>query len=232
MPSPPGSPSYLRHVSGFFGTGTLGRVRDYFIERESAGWTPKDERESKRIGIGAAPNDFRLDEKWYEVWRDVSDLALGSLADFSYVLFPVHIRHVTQPVHLVPWHQDAAYMALMPQRHPKVITCFVPLEPRPADVSTLEFAPGEYPLLPHEAEGDHGAAIKRETFSGATRFDLSFGDALLFGDHVPHRTVPGPGGIDRRSFEFRLTRAADALPGKDYFDLSTRAFVRTDAAGQ
>jgi hypothetical protein len=227
----PGSSSYLRHVSGFFSTATLGRVRDYFIERESAGWTPKDERESKRIGIGAAPNDFRLDEKWYEIWEDVSNESLGALGNFSYVLFPVHIRHVTQPVHLVPWHQDAAYMALMPQRHLKVITCFLPLEPRPADVSTLEFAPGEYPLLPHEAAGDHGAAIKHECFDGTTRFELSFGDALLFGDHVPHRTVPGPCGIDRRSFEFRLTRPEDALPGKDYFDLSSRAFVRTDAAG-
>jgi len=232
MISAPGSPSYLRHVSGFFGTETLGRVRSYFIEREAAGWTPKDERESKRIGIGAAPNDFRLDEKWYEVWRDLSDTALDALGGFSYVLFPVHIRHVKQPVHLVPWHQDAAYMALMPQRHSKVITCFVPLEPQPTDVSTLEFAPGNYPLLPHEAEGDHGAAIKRESFDGTARFDLSFGDVLLFGDHVPHRTVPGPGGINRRSFEFRLTRTEDALPGKDYFDLSSRTFVYTDASGR
>jgi ectoine hydroxylase-related dioxygenase (phytanoyl-CoA dioxygenase family) len=230
--SSPGSPSYLRHVSSFFGTGVLSRARDYFVERERTGWTAKDEREGKRIGIGAAPNDFRLDEKWYEVWQDVSAVGLNSLGEFSYVLFPVHIRHVTQEVHLVPWHQDAAYMALMPKRHSKVITCFVPVEPHPAEVSTLEFAPGDYPLLPHEAKGDHGAAIERESFANTTRFDLSFGDALLFGDHVPHRTVPGRNGIDRRSFEFRMTRPEDALPGKDYFDLSSRAFVRTDASGK
>ena len=44
MQSAPGSPSYLRHVSGFFGAGKLGEMRDHFAERELADWTPDGER--------------------------------------------------------------------------------------------------------------------------------------------------------------------------------------------
>ena len=222
------SQSHIRHAYGLFDTGTLGRIRSHFVEREQAGWTPTDDLERRRLDIGAAPNSFRLDNTWYEIWRDVDEEQVRALEDFSYVLFPVHIRHVVEEAHLVPWHQDAAYVALMPQRHAKIITCFVPLEPEPRDASTLEFAQGNFALLPHEPHNGHGAAIVTRTFDDVARFDLSFGDALVFGDHVPHRTVPGRAGlIDRRSFEFRLCRPDDALPGKDYFDLSTRTFVRT-----
>jgi hypothetical protein len=232
MPVSPRSQSYFGHVAGLFNTPTLDRVRTSFVDREATGWTPKDELERKRVDIGAAPNDFRLDTSWYDIWQDASEAGLGEFGAFSYVLFPVHIRHVVKVGHLVPWHQDAAYVALMPKRHASVITCFVPLEPDPSDVSTLEFANGDYPLLPHEPQDGHGAVIKEQPFPKLTRFDLAFGDALLFGDHVPHRTVPGrTGKIDRRSFEFRLTKPQDALPGKDYFDLATRKFVRTPEAG-
>jgi Phytanoyl-CoA dioxygenase (PhyH) len=232
MPASPLSQSQFRHISGLFDTRTLDRVRSRFVEREAAGWKPKDDQERRRVDIGAAPNNFRLDNSWYEVWNDASEAGLGEFGPFTYVLFPVHIRHVVKDTHLVPWHQDAAYVALMPKRHVAVITCFVPLEPDPAGVSTLEFAHGDYPLLRHEPQDGHGAVIKAPPFSELKRFDLAFGDALLFGDHVPHRTVPGRSGqIDRRSFEFRLTRPEHALPGKDYFDLSTRKFVQTPEAG-
>jgi hypothetical protein len=232
MPASPLSQSYFCHINGLFDTQSLNRARSQFVEREATGWKPKDEQERKRVDIGAAPNDFRLDNSWYDIWHGASEDGLRTFGPFSYVLFPVHIRHVVKPSHLVPWHQDAAYVALMPRQHASVITCFVPLEPDPRDVSTLEFATGEYPLLPHESQAGHGAVIKDQPFPQLTRFDLSFGDALLFGDHVPHRTVPGRSGkIDRRSFEFRLTKPQDALPGKDYFDLTTRKFVRTPETG-
>ena len=232
MPVDTRSQSYVAHIRGLFNTRTLDRVRSSFVAREATGWQPKDEHERQRVAIGAAPNDFRLDNSWYDVWKDASEAGLREFGPFSYVLFPVHIRHVVKTGHLVPWHQDAAYVALMPRRHASVITCFVPLEPDPSDVSTLEFACGDYPLLAHEPQDGHGAVIKAPPFSDLRRFDLAFGDALLFGDHVPHRTVPGRGGqIDRRSFEFRLTRPEHALPGKDYFDLSTRNFVQTPGTG-
>jgi len=232
MPVTPRSQSYVSHISGLFNTKTLDRVRTSFVSREATGWQPKDEHERKRVDIGAAPNDFRLDTSWYDVWLDASLAGLSEFGPFTYVLFPVHIRHVVKTGHLVPWHQDAAYVALMPKQHKAVITCFVPLEPDPRDVSTLEFATGEHPLLPHEPENGHGAVIKQPPLTDLARFDLAFGDALLFGDHVPHRTVPGRSGkIDRRSFEFRLTRPEHALPGKDYFDLVARKFVRTPDTG-
>jgi hypothetical protein len=232
MPVVPRSQSHFAHISGLFNTLTLDRVRTAFVGREAMGWQPKDEGERKRVEIGAAPNDFRLDTSWYDVWNDANPAGLAEFGPFTYALFPVHIRHVVKTGHLVPWHQDAAYVALMPKRHASVITCFVPLEPDPRDVSTLEFAVGDYPLLPHEPQDGHGAAIKQHPFPQVMRFDLAFGDALVFGDHVPHRTVPGRDGkIDRRSFEFRLTKPQDALPGKDYFDLVTRKFVQTPETG-
>jgi hypothetical protein len=69
-------------------------------------------------------------------------------------------------------------------------------------------------LAPHDAERAH--------------FALELGDALVFGDLVPHRTFFPAGALpERRSLEFRLVRPEDALDGKDYFDLTRTAFTRT-----
>ena len=169
-----------------------------------------------RLVIGAAPDQFRLDDRWYDLWRTVDERVVDYFRPYTWVVFPVHIRHVTATAHLVPWHQDAAYIALMPRRHDRVITCFVPLEAEPTAGSTLELAQGEFPLLSHEQEGNHGAAIGRDSFPQSARYDLSFGDAIIFGDHVPHRTVPAANGsIDHRfsSFEwfFRAKRFREGL---------------------
>ncbi len=220
---------FVQHVAKVFRRPTIERIRNRFIEGEASGWAARDDREEKRVSIGAAPDDFRLDEAWYELWQDVDQAVVDRLAPYQWLLYPVHIRHLRADAHLVPWHQDAAYVALMPRKHERLITCFIPLEPDPTATSTLEFARGEVPLLPHEAEGNHGAAIQNAPTNDLVRFDLQFGDALVFGDLTPHRTVPGRAGlIERRSFEFRLVRPENALPGKDYFDLGSRKFVRTD----
>lgn len=218
---------FVQHFKNLFPRPTVERIRARFIEREAEHWTAKSERERKRVSIGAAPDEFRLDEAWYEPWRDVDVSFINRLQPYQWLLYPVHVRHLRTGDHLVPWHQDAAYVALMPRRHERLITCFVPLEPEPTETSTLEFALGETPLLLHSSEGDHGAAIAECPAGELIRFDLSFGDALVFGDLTPHRTVPGRGGgIERRSFEFRLVRPDQALPDKDYFDLKSRSFVR------
>jgi ectoine hydroxylase-related dioxygenase (phytanoyl-CoA dioxygenase family) len=217
----------VQHMTGVFRRPTIERIRQQFIDREASGWKAKDDREEKRVSIGAAPDDFRLDESWYELWRDVDQSVVDRLYPYHWLTYPVHIRHLRADAHLVPWHQDAAYVALMPRKHERLITCFIPLEPDPAATSTLEFARGEVPLLPHVAEGNHGAAIQGLPTNDLVRFDLDFGDALVFGDLTPHRTIPGREGlIERRSFEFRLVRPEHALPDKDYFDLKTRKFVR------
>jgi len=60
-------------------------------------------------------------------------------------------------------------------------------------------------------------------------FDLTLGDALVFGDLTIHRTFLPPGAtVERRSLEFRLVRPDEAIADKDYFDLDSGLFVRTD----
>lgn len=219
---------FARHAQGVFRSDSLGRARGHFLEREREAWNvAANDRERSRLAIGAAPDQFRLDERWYDLWREVSADVVEYFKPYTWVIYPVHIRHVTDAVHLVPWHQDAAYIALMPRRHERVITCFVPIEIEPTTGSTLELAQGEFALLPHGPHGNHGAAITECDFPKVARYHLSFGDAIIFGDHVPHRTVPAKdGAIDRRSFEFRMVLPTEALPDKDYFDLETRTYVR------
>lgn len=216
---------FTLHAQGLFIPAALDEVREHFLRKERDKWQASSERERTRLTIGSAPDDFRLDQAWYECWRDVDPF---TMAPFTMLLYPVAIRHVTEEAHLVPWHQDYAYVALMPRQHARVVTCFVPLEPDAQDRSTLEFASGEWPLLPHVAQDGHGAAIPR-TFEETQRLELRYGDAAIFGDHTPHRTVPGRNGvIERRSFEFRATTPDDVLSGKDYFDLTTKQFIRTE----
>lgn len=220
---------FVQHFRDVFRQPTLERTRQRFVERETKYWKAQSDLEEQRLAIGAAPNDFRLDNAWYDIWSDIDLATVERFFPFQWLLYPVHIRHLKADAHLVPWHQDAAYVALMPRRHERLITCFVPLEHAPTETSTLEFARGDIPLLQHGRSNGHGAAIEDRTFPDLIRFDLSFGDALVFGDLTPHRTVAGRGGgIERRSFEFRLVQPCHALPGKDYFDLTTRKFVRTD----
>jgi len=221
---PTNSRCFVHHARGLFAREALDSVRAHFIQKEIDGWVPASEREQARVSIGSAPDSFRLDKAWYECWRDVDPSAL---APYTMLLFPVAIRHLREGEHLVPWHQDLAYVALMPRKHARVVTCFVPLEPDAEVRSTLEFAHGDWPLLPHSAHGNHGAAIQ-QNFDTTVRHDTHYGDALIFGDHTPHRTVPGrDGSIDRRSFEFRATTPDDVLLNKDYYDLTTKKFIRT-----
>jgi hypothetical protein len=215
----------LAHLRGAFDRTTLSAIVAYFglveEERQSIATSEADRRKQR---IGAATDAMRLDQRWYDVWRDPKLAQV--FHPFEWVTYPVQIRHVDREAHLVPWHQDIGYMRLMPRPHNRVITCFIPLEEQPSHTSTLEFVKGSHPGYPHHPQGDHGAAIL-EPEGERIRFDLAFGDAIVFGDHVPHRTVPGgTGRIARRSFEFRLVLPGDALPDKDYFDLSKSAFVR------
>jgi len=116
----------------------------------------------------------------------------------------------------------------MQRVHSRLITCFVPLDPDPTNGSTLEFAVGTHDEAVHRPVGDHGAVIEQD-FGNTVRFQLERGDAIIFGDRVPHRTVPARNGnIDRRSFEYRLVVPDDALDDKDYFDIEAKCFVRTD----
>lgn len=229
------SRDHFEHWPGLFSREVMNEVRAHFDEMErdkqQAILGPRDEK-ARRLGTGT--DSFRLDTAWYALWRSISPAAIDRLRPFTWVLYPAQIRHITTPEQLVPWHQDIGYQTLLGARaHAQLITCFVPVEFEPSQVATLEFARGSFPLLPHVVQGDHGACIVSTGFDDKATFTLECGDALVFGDHAPHRTVVPPHGkIDRRSFEFGLIDPAMALDSKDYFDLDRRCFVKTDGTEQ
>lgn len=212
---------------------TIGEIRAYFDAVEiTKQRMVRGERDEKAHRLGTGSDSFRLDAKWYDMWRKLPGEVLERLRPYTWVIYPVQIRHISKPDQLVPWHQDLGYQALLGRRsHKHVLTCFVPLEYDTGKAATLEFARGQFPLLPHVPQGDHGACIAEPDFADTVTFTLAFGDALIFGDHAPHRTVvPPQGRIDRRSFEFRLIDPVDAVDDKDYFDLDRHCFVRTDGS--
>jgi hypothetical protein len=224
---------FVHHAHGFFDPAMMERVRAHFDRVEEAYRAQASGARAEwaaRLGVGT--DSMRFDRVWYDLWRHLPPASEHLLGSFTWLIFPPQVRHIRTTSQLVPWHQDLAYQRLLGTRaHRRVITCFVPLEPRPDLVAGLEFADGEQTLYPHVDQGDHGACIVDPPAGPTLRFVLSHGDAILFGDHAPHRTVPAPDGtIDRRSFEFRLVEPGDALDGKDYFDIARRRFVRTDGS--
>jgi hypothetical protein len=223
---------FISHEKGLLDPGVLGSVREHFLREEEVRQSQVlDENDALRVSMGASTSAFRFDPRWYDPWRNAPAELVERLRPFTWLLFPVQIRHIKAGDHLVPWHQDAGYVRLMSRKHARLITCFVPLEPDPRQCASLEFAEGEYGELDHSAFGNHGAAILDRDFAGLRRFELSFGDALVFGDLAPHQTIPAPDGtIDRRSFEYRFVIPAEALPDKDYFDIEKGCFVRTDGS--
>ena len=163
----------------------------------------------------------------FNIWNGCENPA-EVFAPFTWVMFPPNMRHITAARHLTPWHQDIGYIEKMKQPHSHVVTCFIPLEEHPDRTSTLEFALGHFPKMAHDPANGHGACIDDFTAfaDSIISYELECGDCLIFGDHTPHQTIPGPEGrIDRRSIEFRMLRPEDAIAGKDYFDLATRKFV-------
>jgi hypothetical protein len=223
---------FIHHERRLFDPDVLAATRARFVAEEVQRQARvADAIDAQRVEMGAATLDFRLDPHWYDPWRAATPERIERLRPFTWLLFPAQLRHITVASHLVPWHQDAGYARLMPRRHGRLITCFVPLEVNPTAHASLEFAEGEYEEWPHQPHGLHGAAFEPPAFERLRRFSLSFGDGLVFGDLAPHRTVAAADGtIDRRSFEYRLIRPADALPDKDYFNLETGLFVRTDGS--
>lgn len=224
---------FVHHVKGLFDPAVLTEVVAHFdaVEGERQACLSRPD-EQIRLRIGASTDAFRMDPVWYEPWRRPLADTIDRIRPYTWLLFPVMIRHITQPGHLVPWHQDIGYLRRMSVVHRRVITCFVPLDPFPSQVAGLEFALGDFEEFPHATHSDHGAAITDVAFNRVVRHSLSFGDALVFGDHTPHRTVSGPNGIiDRRSFEFRAVIPEEALEGRDYFDLERGHMVRCTAAG-
>ncbi len=231
---------FVRHAADLFDPALLRQLRQRFIEGEAEMQTKSGtlpERERQAVERGESSDDFRMRDHWYDVWRDASyrEKLIEALHPFTYVMFPVQVRHVRAVGHAVPWHQDAGYMQLHPasKRHKKVITCFIPIEDEPANCTTVQFARDNEKApdqeMPHKAMDGFGAGVAAEQCKDCYHYDLALGDALVFGDLVLHRTFTPPGAeVERRSLEFRLIDPADALEGKDYFDIRQGMFVQTN----
>jgi hypothetical protein len=234
----PSTRIFVQHESGLFDPAELWRVREDMsrARAERIAQAALSERERAAVRRGESADAVRKRERWYDVWRHpVSmDRLLSTVRPFTYVTFPVQVRHVTEDLHYVPWHQDRGYIELLGDRGPRqIITCFIPLEEKPAERTTIEFAfdnLGERPerVIQHQPMVGFGAGIEGDRFTHRKHFDMELGDALVFGDLTLHRTYTPPGAIaDRRSLEFRLIQPKDALPNRDYFDLERQVFIQT-----
>ncbi|MBY0279688.1 phytanoyl-CoA dioxygenase family protein [Candidatus Binatia bacterium] len=204
----------------------LDRVRGERLAQAST------DRERTAIARGEGSDALRLDPTWMDAWRNPSRALREALGDATWVAFPPQVRSVAANHHLVPWHQDVAYQRLLgPRGHVRHVTCFVPLDEDPTRRPTVEFVVGRFAELPHDAAAGFGAGLPDAPSGPHALFELTLGDALVFGDLVPHRSfVPDPRHPERRSLEFRIVRPCDAVAGKDYFDIASGQFTRRSPA--
>ena len=230
-----GPENFLIVARGLFPREVLRGLRSRIAARRAA-VQAQDERSRKGEEVGVAPDEVRLSEEWYDIWKR-GDLAKfrSYVPAFSEVVYPPQIRTVRNVRAMVPWHQDATYMEALGKRgHSEVITCFIPLDDEAENRPTLQFcidpAQGAVRAIRRMevdfnqfdvADADRPAPEKCRTFK------LALGDAFVFGKHVLHRTYAASEVFaERNSMEFRLTTAGSLVPGKDYFSLRTMCFYR------
>jgi hypothetical protein len=229
---------HIQHAKFLFDPTVLSELRDHFTKSEGRlkhlkGLT---ERERQAMERGESSDAMRMQDRWYDVWSTAPSLQklIDTLTPYSWVSYPVQVRCVRKKGQEVPWHQDTDYMRLLgPRGHKQIITCFIPIEPEPAKCTTIQFAldnastPDK--IYKHAPLDGFGAGVAGAQFKEYSHFDLTLGDALVFGDHTLHRTYTPEGcNIERRSLEFRLIRPQDALPDKDYFDIKAQTFIKTN----
>lgn len=228
--------NFLYVIRGLFDVDKLYQLKQRIAKAEAS---LSDDEKSNPIyrEYGVAPNKLRLDFDLYNIWgKEQGDVLSSLVAGFDKVIFPPQIRTVSSDKAFVAWHQDNAYMkAVREKSHDSVVTCFVSLEQNLAGKPSLQFFKNE-----EQVEIEHividGAMtnwfdLEPEDYpdeADCCSFDLQFGDALVFGQDVLHRTFLGRGSrlSSRKSMEFRLTKAESLVGDKDYFDLSILNFIR------
>ena len=232
-----GQENFLIVARALFPRSVLRKVREQIAARRAT-IKAHDARSLQAEEVGVAPDELRLNEEWYQIWK-AADLTKfrDYVPDFSEAIYPPQIRTVRNLRALVPWHQDATYMKALGKRgHTEVISCFLPLDEDPENRPTLEFCidPEQRPIEAvvrddtvfnkfDVAQDDVPAAGKCRTFK------LNLGDAFIFGQHVLHRThVVSDRFPERTSMEFRLTKPRGVVPGKDYFSLNTMRFYQAE----
>lgn len=221
--------THVLHARGVFVPDVLRALRHYLSSLSGTRLAAAaSEREARAVARGESADALRLDPTWFDAFREPSRALLAAIGDFHWVSYPPQVRSVRQASHHVPWHQDVGYQRLLGARaHSLHVTCFVPLDDDPQRRPTIEFARTAGPELTHVARGGFAAGLDAAPAGERTTFALALGDALVFGDLVPHRTfVPDPAFAERRSLEFRLVRPAEAVGDKDYFDVRSGRFTR------
>jgi hypothetical protein len=221
--------THVLHARAVFSPEVLRTLRGYL---ESLSGTRlahgTSEREQRALARGESSDALRLDPTWFDAFLEPSRALLDALGAYHWVSYPPQVRRVRSAVHHVPWHQDVGYQRLLGARaHQRHITCFVPLDEDPHRRPSIEFVRVAAPELAHVAQDGFAAGLEAPPAGERVAFALALGDALVFGDLVPHRTfVPDPTRSERRSLEFRLVRPHDAVLDKDYFDFRAGSFTR------
>ena len=181
---------------------------------------------SNNIGeLGIYEDSFRAQETWYEIWNQKS--LPNEIKKFTQVIFPPQIRKLQDVNCNVPWHQDWMYLSkkIMPEKpHEDFCVCFIPFNDYPTQYPTVEFVnnPSQGKLKHKQKfESKFNSFFLDDNFYNICSFDLNFGDAVIFGNKVVHRTCVKEGHKHGRlSQEFRITTDESRLIGKDYYDLN------------
>ena len=224
--------NFFQHAKNFFNPSTLQRLRKDLIKLETqVGTETASEREKMAVYRGETPDAIRLDTRWLDLWRDNTQELLKLIRPFTWVIYPVQVRHMRSSPQMVPWHQDLAFQkALGTKAHSRVITVFVPLDEDPYRRSTVQFAEDKVlNYMEHIPMNNFAAGLDGVDFKQLKHFQLQQGDCLVFGDYCPHRTfIPEGVEVERATIEFRMIRPQDAIEDKDYFDIESGMFIRKD----
>jgi len=207
-----------------------------YIKKSLSEYEPKNERDRELLDYGVAPDEIRLNEKIFDVWKR-ADLSIlpKELEAYKYIIYPPMIRNVKKGFDFVPWHQDVSYIRnIKHKKHNNAIICFTPLDENPSEKSTLEFCfkKGEVELEPvfrkeHKVNvfdlKDEDTPKESECIS----FELNRGDVLMFGMLTLHRTfIKDETMLDRLSTEFRITREDNILKDRDYFNIESSKMTK------
>ena len=139
----------------------------------------------------------------------------------------VHVSY-QKAIRLHSWrfHQDWKYLSkdVIPEKfHERFCVCFLPLNNEPSKYPTVEFVNNS-----KQTKIEHKERFKTKfnsfyldgEFENIENFNLDFGDALIFGNEVAHRTLAKDyHRWGRLSQEFRITDDKSRIVGKDYYNM-------------
>ena len=186
--------------------------------------------ENQEMGdLGIFDDFIRLNPSWFDIWKDVN--LPEELSEYNQLIYPPQIRKLISKECYVPFHQDWMYLSkdVIPEKfHERFCVCFLPLNNEPSKYPTVEFVNNS-----KQTKIAHKERFKTKfnsfyldgEFENIENFNLDFGDALIFGNEVAHRTLAKDyHRWGRLSQEFRITDDKSRIVGKDYYNMFTNKF--------